>query len=52
LTALFDEYRPGLKRWIHSRSAGSYKLIVTPRHIFIDMWAGDSEERSQRFVLR
>ena len=51
-TALFDEYRPGLQRWIHSYSAGSYKLTVTPRHIYMDMYAGDSETCSQRFVLR
>ena len=49
---LFDEYRPGLKRYVCSPSAGSYKMTVGPRRITIDFYAGDSTRLSQRFVLR
>lgn len=51
-SALFDEYRPGLQRWVHSYSAGCYKLTVTPHHLILDMYAGDSETLSRQFVLR
>lgn len=51
-SALFDEYRPGLKAYSHSPAAGSYKMTVTPKKITVDFYAGDSEALSQRFVLR
>lgn len=41
-SALFEEYRPGLTRYIHSNAAGSFKLNVGPRHITLDFYAGDS----------
>lgn len=50
--ALFDEYRPGLKTWLHSPSAGSYRLDVSNKGVYIDFYAGDSETISHRFVLR
>ena len=51
-SALFDEYRPGLKRYVHSPAAGSYRLDVSPRGITVDFYAGASQARSARFVLR
>lgn len=51
-SALFDEYRPGIRQHTNSRSQGSYKLNVSKKHVTIDFYAGDSEELSHRFVLR
>ena len=51
-TALFDEYRDGLRAYSRSRAAGSYKLTVTPKNVAIDFYAGASQELSERFVLR
>lgn len=51
-TALFDEHRPGILAYSHSPAAGSYKLTVSPRKITVDFYAGDSDDLSQRFVLR
>lgn len=51
-SALFEEYRPGLKSWIHSHSAGSYLLKVGKKGVAIDFYAGESEEISHHFVLR
>ena len=51
-TALFDEYRPGLRRYSVSPAAGSYKLSVDRKHVTIDFYAGDSTFCTQRFELR
>ena len=51
-SALFDEYRPGLRRYSVSPAAGCYKLSVDRRHVSIDFYAGDSTFCSQRFELR
>lgn len=51
-TAFFDEYRPGLRRYSHSPAAGCYKMYVTPKHVRIDFYAGDSEDVSQTFEVR
>ena len=51
-SALFEEYRPGLRRYIHSVSAGSYKMTVSGRKVIVDFYAGDSTRASERFVLR
>lgn len=51
-SALFDEYRPGVRQHINSTSQGSYKLNISDKLITIDFYAGDSEELSHRFVLR
>jgi len=51
-SALFEEYRPGLTRYISSPAAGSYKMRVTPKHVEIDFYAGDSQKRSACFKLR
>lgn len=51
-TALFDEYRAGLKRYSISPAAGSYRLDVTRHGITVDFYAGDSETLTQRFELR
>ena len=44
--------RSGLKRYVHSPAAGSYRLDVSPRGITVDFYAGASQARSARFVLR
>lgn len=49
---LFNEYRPGLRSYIHANSAGCYKMTVDGRHVHIDFYAGDSSLRSHRFILR
>ena len=51
-TALFDEYRPGLKQYSVSPAAGSYKMNVSKSGVSIDFYAGDSQELSQQFILR
>lgn len=51
-TALFDEYRPGLKRYIHGTGAGSFKLHVSGHGVVVDFYGGDSEEITESFVLR
>lgn len=51
-SALFDEYRPGLKRYLHAKGAGSFKLTVSPHGIYVDFYGGDSEEITRTFVLR
>ena len=51
-SALFDEYRPGVRQHINSRSQGSYKLNVSNKRITIDFYAGDSQELSHQFALR
>lgn len=49
---LLNEYKPGLKRYVRSTSAGSYKMNVSDRHVTIDFYAGNSKEISKRFELR
>lgn len=51
-SALFEEYRPGITRYIHSYTPGSFKLNVGPRHISIDFYAGDSTFKTRTFELR
>lgn len=51
-SALFEEYRPGLTRYIDSITAGSFKLNVDPKHVTIDFYAGDSDEKTCTFKLR
>ena len=51
-SALFDEYRPGIRQHINSRSQGSYKLNVGKKQVSIDFYGGDSEEVSHRFIIR
>ncbi|MBP1540384.1 MAG: metallophosphoesterase [Prevotella sp.] len=51
-TPLFDEYRPGLKRYSVSPAAGSYKMRVSKKHIYVDFYAGDSLNISHTFKLR
>jgi len=51
-TPLFDEYRPGLKRYSVSPAAGSYKMRVSKKHVYIDFYAGDSIDISHTFKLR
>ena len=50
--ALYDEYRPGLRQYIHAYSAGSYRLDVSRRGVTVDFYAGDSQDRTARFILR
>ena len=49
---LFDEYRPGVRRYSWADAAGSYKLLVGPDDIFVDFYAGSSDLLSHRFQLR
>lgn len=49
---LFDEYRPGVRRYSWADAAGSYKLLVAPDDIFVDFYAGNSTLLSHRFQLR
>lgn len=49
---LFNEYRPGIRRYINSDCAGSYMLNVNGRHCSIDFYAGDSTRPSAIFKLR
>lgn len=49
---LFGEYRPGLRKYVHSNSAGCYRMVVDGRRVYIDFYAGDSSFRSHRFILR
>lgn len=51
-TPLFDEFRPGLQRYVLSRAAGSYRLNVSDEGVTVDFYAGDSEQCSNKFVLR
>ena len=51
-SALFEEYRPGLVRYIHSTTAGSFKLNVGPKHVTLDFYAGDSATKTRTFKLR
>ena len=49
---IFNEYRPGVRRYSWADAAGSYKLLVSPKEVFVDFYAGDSELLSNRFQLR
>ena len=49
---LFNEYRPGGRRYSWADAAGSYKLLVGPDDIFVDFYAGSSTLLSHRFQLR
>ena len=51
-SAIFDEYRPGIVEYIHSGSAGAYKLNVSGKKVWIDFYAGDSSFLTKRFDLR
>ena len=51
-SGLLNEYKPGLRTYIRSNSAGSYKMNVSDRHVTIDFYAGNSKEISKHFVLR
>lgn len=51
-STLFEEYRPGITRYIHSYTPGSFKLNVGPKHVSIDFYAGDSEQKTSTFILR
>lgn len=50
--ALFEEYREGIRRYSMADAAGSYKLSVGKRGIFVDFYAGSSPRLTQRFRLR
>lgn len=51
-TALFEEYRPGLTRYVNSITAGSFKLNVGPKNVTLDFYAGDSPKKTCTFKLR
>ncbi|MBQ9193283.1 MAG: metallophosphoesterase [Bacteroidales bacterium] len=49
---IFNEYRPGIRRYSWADAAGSYKLSVGSRDIHVDFYAGSASRRSKRFRLR
>ena len=51
-SALHAEYRPGLREYINSKAAGSYKMNVSEKRVTIDFYGGDSLELTRQFVLR
>ena len=50
--ALFAEYREGIQQYSMALSAGSYKLIVDGPNVYVDFYAGSSEELTHRYTLR
>ena len=52
LQDIFNEYRPGVKRYSWADAAGSYRLAVSDDDIHVDFYAGDSARLSHRFQLR
>ena len=51
-SAMFDEYRPGVKAYSRSIAAGSYRLNVSDEGVSVDFYAGDSTRPSAHFTLR
>lgn len=51
-TAIFDEYRPGITRYIDTVTAGSCLMRVSDRHVTLDFHAGDSADTTATFRLR
>lgn len=51
-SAVFEEYRAGMKRYLHASGAGSFKMSVSSHGVVIDFYGGDSEEITESFVLR
>ena len=49
---LFNEYRPGVRRYSWADAAGSYKLFAGDDDLFVDFYAGSSARLSRRFRLR
>lgn len=52
LQDVFNEYRPGIRRYSWANAAGSYKLLVSHDDIHVDFYAGSSARLSHRFQLR
>ncbi len=48
----FDDYRDGLRTYIASGAAGSYKLNVSKHDVTVDFYGGDSQEITRTFVVR
>ena len=51
-SALFDEYRPGLNRYLDSIAAGSYKMRVSDKSVEVDFYPGDDTFCATTFKLR
>lgn len=51
-SALFDEYRPGLTRYLDSIAAGSYKMRVSDKSVEVDFYPGDDTFCATIFKLR
>lgn len=51
-SALFDEYREGLRIYNRSKAQGSYKLNISKDRVSVDFHGGDSKEVSKTFILR
>lgn len=49
---LVNEYRSGVKTYIRSKAAGSSKMFVSDKGVYVDFYAGDSKKVSRRFKLR
>ena len=51
-SALFDEYREGLRIYNRSKAHGSYKLNISKDRVSVDFHGGDSKEVTKTFILR
>lgn len=51
-SALFDEYREGLRIYNRSKAQGSYKLNISKDRVSVDFHGGDSKEVTKTFILR
>ena len=51
-SAIFDEYRPGLKSYMTARGAGSFRMSVSDHAVVIDFYGGDSPAVTESFVIR
>lgn len=51
-SALFEEYREGLRIYTRSKAQGSYKLIVSSDSVRVEFHGGDSKEITKTFILR
>ena len=51
-SALFDEYWPGLTRYLDSIAAGSYKMRVSDKSVEVDFYPGDDTFCATTFKLR
>lgn len=51
-SALFEEYREGLRIYNRSKAQGSYKLNISKDRVTVEFHGGDSKEITKTFILR